>query len=64
MSDFVIEQSPPEIDKGTAEQMQNDVRNLIKKARVSEYYFLIYLLGMALQELDNIEKGAPTPLTN
>ncbi|OLP50044.1 hypothetical protein BJF91_11905 [Allorhizobium taibaishanense] len=62
MPDFVRERAPLKGDRRDAEKMQSDVRKLINKARSSEYYFLIYILGMALQELDNIEKGYPTSI--
>ncbi|MCM2294688.1 hypothetical protein NAC44_20380 [Allorhizobium sp. BGMRC 0089] len=40
--------------------VRSSLGDLIDQARKSKHFFLIYLLGMAMQELENIERGEPT----
>ncbi|MVA56835.1 hypothetical protein [Agrobacterium vitis] len=63
MLDRIKGKMPENGGRGEAEQMRQEIQKVIATANASGNYFLIYLLGMALQEVDNIQRGKPTPLT-
>ncbi|MCF1450188.1 hypothetical protein FS815_25710 [Agrobacterium vitis] len=63
MLDRVKGKMPDNGGRRDAEQMRQEIQKVIATANASGNYFLIYLLGMALQEIDNIEHGTPTPFT-
>ncbi|MGD9476679.1 hypothetical protein [Shinella sp. G-2] len=49
--------SQPQID---AQMARSNLTMVLETARRSRHWFLVYLIGLAMAELRNIERGEPT----